>query len=308
MSGRKAAAVVEYIKQTIKDLLVHFEQQYFEHGLSSRFRVLVEEIEDLSPRDFEPGARWEFVDLRRRLRRLPSFDDYCQWELIRDARNSTAVDNSVGDVLRKAAKDVEIWQDCSHIPHAAPIAKRITDEVERLLKSLGKVLDSWVGADSLLRHPVFPFFQNRQLREIAERDYRDLALRLFPERAWKSVVILAGSILEAILFDLLTRDSATISAANLAARAPPKRGGGKRDIQSTAPEDEWTLNNYIEVAEELNRLPSGWKSQVQGVLRDFRNFVHPRVELAKGSLTEGNAYSAVGVLMTIIEHVTAKHP
>ena len=46
------------------------------------------------------------------------------------------------------------------------------------------------------------------LRAIIERDYKKLSQTLMPDCAWKNAVVIAGSILEAVLYDLLTRDPA----------------------------------------------------------------------------------------------------
>jgi len=74
-------------------------------------------------------------------------------------------------------------------------------------------------------------------------------------------------------------------------------------------DDQWTLNNYIEVADELGLLPEGWKASIQAVLRDFRNYVHPRQEIKMtDKITEGEAYQAVGCLMRICQHIESKHP
>jgi hypothetical protein len=47
---------------------------------------------------------------------------------------------------------------------------------------------------------------NNDLREIIQRDYKELVLVLYPGGAWKSTVIMARSVLEAILFDKLEND------------------------------------------------------------------------------------------------------
>ena len=146
-----------------------------------------------------------------------------------------------------------------------------------------------------------------------ERDYRDLTLRIFPDRAWKSVVILAGSILEGLLHDLLTRDATRTASAMRAscARQRPRYcpPAGVRDLASDDAENQWMLNDYIEVSEELTLLPNDWKKSIQTVLRDFRNYVHPRRELrAPAQITEGEAYQSVGALIRICDYIEKNHP
>jgi hypothetical protein len=58
-----------------------------------------------------------------------------------------------------------------------------------------------------------------------------------------------------------------------------------------------------------NVITKDWKGSVQAVLRDFRNYVHPRKELQSvDKITEGEAYQSVGALMRIIDHIVKNHP
>src|ERR1039458_8130185 len=65
----------------------------------------------------------------------------------------------------------------------------------------------------------FSFLKNAALRRIAERDW-DECQRAFASRCWKSVLILAGGIVETILLSLLSRRKARA----LKTKAPA--GGG----------------------------------------------------------------------------------
>lgn len=62
-------------------------------------------------------------------------------------------------------------------------------------------LNQFGGEGSQVVQRAFKFVKDADLRQIIERDYRELRLKVFPSGAWKSTVVLAGSILEAILFD-----------------------------------------------------------------------------------------------------------
>jgi hypothetical protein len=86
-----------------------------------------------------------------------------------------------------------------------------------------RVLDSYRGIGSGGVSRQFPFLSNKDLRPIIERDYADLRVKLFPSGAWKSAVIIAGSILEAILFDRLL-DAKWNASALVIAKAPRNRG------------------------------------------------------------------------------------
>ena len=84
-----------------------------------------------------------------------------------------------------------------------------------------------------------------------------------------SVIILSGSTLECILLNLAMRYSELF---NKAKSAP------KDNNQKVLPYSSWTLQNYIDVAAELGFLKEDIK-EFSHVLRGFRNYVHPNVQL-----------------------------
>jgi hypothetical protein len=143
------------------------------------------------------------------------------------------------------------------------------------------------------------------VRKIVERDYRELDQRAFPDESWKSTVILAGSILEAVLYDLLTKDQPAISSAMGSVHAPKKRGGATKDITRHTHADQWSLNDLIKVACDLRLLPHKDEQAIHVVLREYRNFVHPRLEVKMGiNISEGHATAAKGMLDVILDHLT----
>ncbi len=96
-----------------------------------------------------------------------------------------------------------------------------------------------------------------------ERDYRELSLLVFSAGGWKELhVILAGSILEALLYDALTCDPATTAKANAARRAPKYKGKVK-PIES----GDWRLAELIDVASELQILPTERAKTIDQVTR-----------------------------------------
>ncbi len=112
------------------------------------------------------------------------------------------------------------------------------------------------------------FMSDTQLREIAERDYLDLNSKLIPSKQWKSSVIMAGSILEAILHDRLSHLSRSAPAI-----ASPKAKGKGADIA------KWRLETCIDVSVAIGALPENLEKVIHQTLRDYRNFVHPIKEL-----------------------------
>jgi hypothetical protein len=87
---------------------------------------------------------------------------------------------------------------------------------------------------------------------------------------------MAGSILETLLFYVLS-DPKRIAATNGSPKAARARGGVPIDISSDPA--SWKLSHLIEVASDTNVLPQARADTIDQVLRDYRNFVHPQVEL-----------------------------
>ena len=166
-------------------------------------------------------------------------------------------------------------------PEIAALAKRVIDALEK-----------YGGNGSRVTMRSFAFVKDTDLRQIIERDYRELRLNVYPSGAWKSTVILAGSILEAVLFDQLTTDPAVRSRAEASAKAP-KVSGKVKDLAA----GEWKLAELIEVAVDINVLPADRAKSFDQVLRDYRNFVHPKKEIkAQHPCTEAEAMMAIGAL------------
>jgi hypothetical protein len=165
-------------------------------------------------------------------------------------------------------------------------------------KRLRKVLQFYGGPNSQVKSRSFEFVSDHELRKIVQRDYRELSLLVFSAGGWKSSVILAGSILEALLYDVLTRDSATAMKANAASSAPKLKGKVK-PIEN----GDWRLADLIDVASELQILPAERAKTIDQVLRDYRNFVHPKKEIrAQHPCTEAEALLAKGALEGVCNH------
>ena len=87
-----------------------------------------------------------------------------------------------------------------------------------------------------------------------------------------SVVMLCGSILEAVLLGKALQEPARFNSS----KAGPKTADGKvRKLQ------DWTLANLINVASELGVLKPDVKMFSHG-LRDFRNYIHPYQQIKSG--------------------------
>ncbi len=162
--------------------------------------------------------------------------------------------------------------------------------IRSLLKRVIAVLDKYGGEGWRAQTRSFSFIKDNDLRQIIERDYKELVLVLFPGGAWKSTVIMAGSILEAILFDTRASD-AVVKAKALASPMIPK--GAMED---------WRLENLIKVAADIGVLPAKRAMTFDQVLRDYRNFVHPKKEIRSGHpCQEGEAQLAIGGLNAVCD-------
>lgn len=259
--------MVQYIKELAATIQRAQQNQLGQgaqkiHGLDvpdihSLFKGFAEELDRLDPRDFDPGARYDFVVLRVAIR---------NW-----------AKGQIGNGA-KAAADAN---------------------------TMSGLLDAYQGegAGAVLRQ--FAFVTNPAVKGIVERDYRELTQRAFPDGSWKSTVILSGSILEAVLHDILTKDAAAIAAAMGSAKAPNRQGGGKRDITLDDYQNEWKLNDLIKVACDLHILPYADEKAIHHVLREYRNLVHPLAEIAQGiNIGEGHATASKGMLDVILDHLT----
>ena len=116
----------------------------------------------------------------------------------------------------------------------------------------------------------FSFVNDADLRRILERDDQEIQ-RAFISGCWKSVIILSGGAIEAILVDIL---SSNAPAARSATKAPKKA-----DIRA------WDLADLINVAVELDLLTAGVE-KLSHSLREYRNLVHPGNEIRNKLLVE----------------------
>lgn len=105
-----------------------------------------------------------------------------------------------------------------------------------------------------------------------------IGLRLVEARAamgagaYLSVILLCGSVLEAVLLGAAQKEPASFNRAS----ASPKNGSG-----TVKPFHEWSLAQFIDVACELGLLKPDVKKFSHG-LRDFRNYIHPYEQMVSG--------------------------
>jgi hypothetical protein len=109
----------------------------------------------------------------------------------------------------------------------------------------------------------FRFIADPDLRTILQRDYSEIQ-RAFVTKCWKSVIILSGGAIEAILLDLLQKNS---GKAKSSAKAPKH-----------ADLSRWDLKDLICVSVDCS-LVSSSVEKLSDPVREFRNLIHPGNEL-----------------------------
>ncbi len=258
--------MVEYIKEIANQISaeaskVNIKPNLVKEGslstsLYGLIDALAEELDRIDPREFPPGARFEFVKIRTISRNL--------------AKSKGAV-----QMLKKT-----------------PVIGNVP--IPTFTKRLIDILDTYSGEGSAKTTRSFGFIVNEDLRTIIERDYRELNLLLIPSGAWKSAVILAGSILEAILYDVTNNRPNFREKASNSPKAPK------------SPIEFWKLGEAIEVSVDIGLLPMDRANTIDQVLRGYRNFVHPKKEGKMAyKCSEAEAFLAKGALDTVCNHLDA---
>jgi hypothetical protein len=109
----------------------------------------------------------------------------------------------------------------------------------------------------------FPFIVDSDLRAVLERDYDEIQ-RAFVSRCYKSVIILSGGAIEAILLDLLLKNPGSAHQSPEAPKQP--------DLT------RWDLKDLINVAVDCNLVSAGVQ-KLSDPVREFRNLIHPGNEI-----------------------------
>ena len=114
------------------------------------------------------------------------------------------------------------------------------------------------------------------------------------------MVIMSGSILEAILCDALSKDEGTLRAVENSSLSLKDSNGNLIDLKG----GKWKLYKLIEVAEDVGILPSQRIKAIDQILRDFRNVIHPMKEVeSQMSLEEPEGFLAVNALDMVCNHL-----
>jgi hypothetical protein len=126
-----------------------------------------------------------------------------------------------------------------------------------------------------IRRRDFAFVKSDPVRAIATRDHEEL--RAVADRTTKATALLAGSVIEAVLFDALGRVGFTAKQL-----------------------DRMELHEMVDEAAAAKIIQPRTQKAAHAV-RGARNFVHPAVELREGRLREVDAKAAIALMNLVLE-------
>lgn len=106
-----------------------------------------------------------------------------------------------------------------------------------------------------------PRFRDDLRRDLAHAE------RAFLHEEWKASTVLSGSVLEALLFWGLSRAPYRNKALR-AAKAPKDKKGAVKPL------NEWTLSNFVAVAEEVQLLTTADRISEAKLAQNYRNLIH----------------------------------
>ncbi len=128
--------------------------------------------------------------------------------------------------------------------------------------------------------PTFSLVRNREIRQILISDFRDLQGCL-EDGLWKPAVVLAGSIIEAVLFDFLVSE-----------------GVAAEDIEGV------TLGGLISRAKAKSVIDEKTE-KISSAIKDYRNLIHPGRSLADGvSANQATAEIANALLSLVLDDIS----
>ena len=197
----------------------------------------------------------------------------------------TAVERASPGLLPKFDRRTAEWRGQGEVQYYTEVVLTYTN---RALSRLEAALES-PPTTPVTEEREFTFVRDTKIRDIVERDYAEIQ-RAFIAECWKSVIILSGGAIEAMLVDLLEQNR---TSAQTAASAP-----------KSTELSRWVLSDLIAVAVEL-KLVSAGAEKLSHSIREYRNLVHPGNEIRNGlSFGREEARIALEVLHIIHRDLT----
>lgn len=174
------------------------------------------------------------------------------------------------------------------------------DEVGEVTRALSaQILER--ERDVVLPVQTWDFVESDTLKAMLQRDYSEMA-ELLKVNAPKSVLIMCGSILEAVLVSILRQQEA--AAKDRYRQFFPD----KKNPERTPPGlDEWKLYQLITVSTSLGILQEDSSRLHADIIRDYRNLVHPMVEVRQTIGFDPEIVAAVLALFVRILRLVADY-
>ena len=181
----------------------------------------------------------------------------------------------------------------------------LTGEGERLYNRLkhGQQEPATGSMAEVVGAPALPpqdwtFVKDEKLRDILERDYAELQ-KVVQAEALKSILLLSGAILEAVLADVLQGKRRTAKLRRLYWDSPAT-------TKTPPPPFKWELDKLIKVAAGLEILDYNATIDVRAV-QQFRNLVHPtREHRLKANIDQGTATIMIELLKRILDQLSSQ--
>ena len=196
----------------------------------------------------------------------------------------TSISNEFPDIIPPYDKD----QYFVHIDYTSQKALYDTMGIKAYLASVLGRLRAIVDqptSSPITEEKEFPFIEGLDLRQIVERDYIELQ-KAYVAGCWKSVLLLSGGLIEAVLLDLLSLKQEDINGCE----SKPNEDDIKK----------WGLDSLIRVSVEL-KLVSDGVEKLSHPIREYRNLIHPGKELRE-KLRFGQEEAKIAVEVVNILH------
>lgn len=262
-------------------------------------------LEVLAPHDADISddqAKYITAELEERLQ------GECKWvtEWVRDSkRQGMRAAPSSDDVIKRRfdeiwsvlRRDIEIEQGRRAIMVRPddPVMKKVQEGIE---KAAEKMIEQFTGKSEVLVEkkkdivpPVLNFIATKELIPILQRDYLEI-VRCMDAGCWKAAIILCGSCIEGILYDLLKKNEAKALAS--------KKAQTDRDNKTTLSLEKWDLYPLIEVSLDLKLIGKEIRN-LHDSARDYRNLIHPAKEVTSDyKIDEPEAKNFLAVIDMLI--------
>jgi len=184
-------------------------------------------------------------------------------------------DNLVGKVLSEMIDSYEADCELNNRQADLPILEKSRGIVARLSGKLTAMKSAQTVDEFLHREFTVPNIQRLPIEPHAVpiiESRLDEARRAMGAGVYLSVILLCGSVLEAVLLAAAQKEP---SRFNRASATPKAAHGGVKRFH------DWSLAQFIDVSCEVGLLKPDVKKFSHG-LRDFRNYIHPYEQMVSG--------------------------